>query len=464
MKTKYDAGNARLKNGRWLQLTIGLICMGLIANLQYSWTLFVKPMHSATGWPLSAIQVAFTIFIITETWLGPLEGWLVDRYGPRPVAAFGAILIFLSWTLNAHVTTLTELYISAVAGGIGVGCVYGTCVGNALKWFPEKRGFASGLTATGFGVGAALTVIPIANAIRSFGYQYAFAHFAIILGATIFVLSMFLKAPPKVSYRPIARPSSGAHTLGEFTLVEALKTGPFWLMYLIFTATCAGGLITTAQIAPIANSFGLASVPVAILGTTLPLITLTLSSDNLVNGLTRPLCGFMSDRVGRENVMFIVFLGEGAALLGLVTFGHNPAAFVICASAIFLFWGEIYAISSALAGDTFGSKHVTATAGALYTTKGVASLCVPLGSLIAATTGSWTVVFVICAAVSVAMALLSKLMLAPMRRDFIARSNAAMRGSVFDHGASVDLVDPIAIPASPSGVKTELGTSLNLPR
>jgi OFA family oxalate/formate antiporter-like MFS transporter len=449
MKAKHNAGGLRPSGNRWLQLVIGVIAMGLIANVQYSWTLFVRPIHNATGWSLSAIQVAFTIFIITETWLGALEGWFVDRYGPRPVAAFGAILIFVSWNLNAHATTLIELYAAAAAGGTGVGCVYSTCVGNALKWFPDKRGLASGLVSTGFGVGAAITVIPIANAIRASGYQYTFALFAMILGGATFALSMFLKAPSK-AHRLTIPLASGSHTLRDFTLFEALKTGPFWMMYLIFTAVAGGGLIATAQIAPIAHNFGLASTPVAFLGTTLPLLTLTMSIDNLASGLTRPLTGFISDRIGRENLMLIVFIGEGIALLGLVTFGHNPIAFLIFAPAIFLFWGEIYAISSALAGDTFGSKHVTATSGALFSSKGIAALCVPLGSLVAAVSGSWTVVFVICAAVSIAAALLSKLVLAPLRAKFIERSNATMSDVASGRAVSVDAAEPITIPARPN--------------
>ena len=257
---------------------------------------------------------------------------------------------------------------------------------------------------------------------------------------------MFLKAPPK-AHRLTIPLASGSHTLRDFTLFEALKTGPFWMMYVIFTAAAGGGLIAMAQIAPIANNFGLASTPVAFLGTTLPLLTLTMSIDNLASGLTRPLTGFISDRIGRENLMLIVFIGEGIALLGLVTFGHSPIAFLIFAPAIFLFWGEIYAISAALAGDTFGSKHVTATSGALFSSKGIAALCVPLGSLVAAVSGSWTVVFAMCAAVSIATALLSKLVLAPMRAKFIERSNAPTSDVAFGRAGSVDAAEPIATPA-----------------
>jgi OFA family oxalate/formate antiporter-like MFS transporter len=408
--------------GRWLQLVIGLVCMGLIANLQYSWTLFVTPMHAAMGWPQGGIQVAFTIFIVVETWLGPVEGWLVDRFGPRPVVAGGAILIFVAWMLNSKATSLTELYVNAVIAGIGVGCVYGTCVGNALKWFPEKRGFASGLTAAGFGIGAALTVIPIANSIKSIGYRDTFSTFAMILGGAIFFLSLFMVAPPP-HIRNVPRSSTIAQGRRDFTTMEMLRTKSFWVMYLIFTTVCAGGLITTAQIGPIASAFGVASTPVALLGTAMPLLTLTLSIDNLVNGLTRPLGGFVSDRIGRENMMCIVFVGEAVALLGLVIFGHNPVAFLIFAPMIFLCWGEIYALSSALTGDTYGSKHVTANAGALYTTKGVAALCVPFGSVLASVTGSWTVMFVVCAIITASMALVTKLVLVPMRRELIEASN-----------------------------------------
>ncbi len=407
---------------RWLQLLLGIIGMGLVANLQYSWTLFVRPMHETMGWPESSIQVAFSIFIIVETWLVPIEGMLVDRFGPRPVVAGGAVLIFIAWTMNAYAHSLPMLYAGAFVSGVGAGCVYGTCVGNALKWFPEKRGFASGLTATGFGLGAALTVIPIANAIRATGYQHAFLKFAVILGGSILVLSMFM-VRPAAGLRIKMASRACVETRHNFTTVQMLRTPVFWVMYAIFVAICAGGLIATAQIGPIARDFGVAKTPIMLLGASIPLLTLTLSADNLVNGLTRPLCGFISDRFGRENTMFIVFLGEGAALLGLVQFGHTPMGFLIFAPLIFLFWGEIYAISSALAGDTFGNTHVTANAGALYTTKGVAALMVPLGSVIKEMTGSWTTVFFCCAVISVITALASKFLLSPMRHAFIERSN-----------------------------------------
>src|SRR5690348_9147494 len=180
---------------RWGQLVLGIVCMAMIANLQYGWTLFVAPMESKNHWGLTAIQFAFSIFVVVETWLVPVEGWLVDKFGPRPVIAGGAILAAIAWVMNSYATTLPELYVGAVLAGLGAGGVYGTCVGNALKWFPDKRGLAAGLTAAGFGAGAALTVIPIANMIQSSGYQQAFLFFGIGQGIIIFIAAMFLSKP-----------------------------------------------------------------------------------------------------------------------------------------------------------------------------------------------------------------------------------------------------------------------------
>src|SRR3954470_23461241 len=170
---------AAIRLGRWWQLSLGVICMSMIANLQYGGTLFVNPIHDRHGWSLSAIQVAFTVFVLVETWLVPVEGYLVDRIGPKLVGAAAGILVALSWVINSYADSLALLYLGAVIGGIGAGAVYGACVGNALKWFPDRRGLAAGVTAGGFGAGAALTVVPIAKMIATAGYQHAFFTFGI---------------------------------------------------------------------------------------------------------------------------------------------------------------------------------------------------------------------------------------------------------------------------------------------
>ncbi|MDB5933535.1 MAG: major facilitator superfamily 1 [Massilia sp.] len=406
---------------RWLQLIFGIICMGLVANLQYAWTLFVSPLETKNHWGLTAIQLSFSIFILVETWLVPIEGWLVDKFGPRPVIAGGAVCAALGWVMDAYATSLPMLYAAAVVAGIGAGCVYGTCVGNALKWFPDKRGLAAGLTAAGFGAGAAVTVIPIANMIQVSGYEHTFIFFGILQGVAIFILAMFMVRPqPPTGVQPAPRVVT---TKVDYATGAMMKTPVFWLIYALFVAVAAGGLMATAQIGPIAKDYGLAQLPMSLFGLTLPLLTMTLSIDNLANGFTRPLCGFLSDRLGRENTMFFVFLGEGLSMLGLMKFGHHPIAFMGFAALIFLFWGEIFSIFPAVCADTFGVKFAAGNAGTLYTAKGTASLLVPLASVLSAG-GNWDRAFIVAASITIAAAIVAKFVLLPMRRNFIESANA----------------------------------------
>ncbi|MEO8925342.1 MAG: oxalate/formate MFS antiporter [Caldimonas sp.] len=406
---------------RWVQLVLGIVCMAMVANLQYGWTLFVTPMEAKNHWGLASIQFAFSIFVIVETWLVPLEGWLVDRFGPRPVIAAGGVLAALGWVINSFATTLPELYAGAVMSGLGAGCVYGTAVGNALKWFPDKRGLAAGLTAAGFGAGAALTVIPIASMIQSSGYQQTFLFFGLIQGAVILVIAMFMVRPTPPT--GVVVPPRIVMTKVDYTPTQMLKTPVFWVTYLLFVAVAAGGLVATAQIGPVAKDYGLAKLPISFLGLTLPLLTVTLVIDNLCNGFTRPLCGFISDRIGRENTMLIVFVGEGLALLGLMKFGHNPYAFLTFAPLVFLFWGEIYSIFPAICADTFGIKNAAGNAGTLYTAKGTASLVV-LASSFMVVKGNWDSVFIVTAGIAIAAGIAAKVVLAPIRRRTIERANA----------------------------------------
>ncbi len=409
---------------RWGQLIMGIVCMALIANLQYGWTLFVNPIQAKHHWPLSEIQLAFSIFVLVETWLVPVEGWLVDRFGPRPVIAGGGILAAIGWVMNSYAASLPMLWAAAVVSGVGAGCVYGTCVGNALKWFPDRRGLAAGLTAAGFGAGAALTVIPIANMIQTSGYEHTFFFFGIAQGVLIFAIAMFMvrARPPK----GVVIPPRLVMTKVDYTVPEMVKTPVFWLTYVLFVAVAAGGLMATAQIGPIAKDYGLNKQTIDLLGFTLPLLTMTLAIDNLANGFTRPLCGFISDRIGRENTMLLVFVGEGVALLGFMKFGHNPYAFMTFAALIFLCWGEIYSLFPALCADTFGVKNAAANAGTLYTAKGTASLLVPLTSVLSAG-GNWDRVFIFAAAISIVAGVLAKIVLAPMRRRTIEQANASGR-------------------------------------
>ncbi|SIT40705.1 Major facilitator superfamily MFS_1 [Paraburkholderia piptadeniae] len=410
------AGKPFLGN-RWTQLFIGIACMALVANLQYAWTLFVVPMKTQNLWTAAEVQTAFSVFILVETWLVPIEGWLVDRFGPRPVVMAGAIFVALSWVIDSFATTLPVLYAASVIAGLGAGCVYGTCVGNALKWFPDRRGLAAGLTAAGFGAGAALTVIPIANMIHNSGYRQTFFVFGVIQGIAIFILSIALIRPdPGPGIKPVARVVTSKV---DYTPGQMVRTPLFWMIYLLFVLVAAGGLIATAQLGPIAKAFGFAKLPVQFFGATLPLLTLALSIDNLLNGLTRPVCGLLSDKIGRENTMLLVFVGEGLALLGMNAYGHDHYAFLIFALLIFLCWGEIFSIFPAICADTFGSKYASSNAGTLYTAKGTASLLVPIASLVAAG-GSWEHVLIGSAVVSVVAGVSAKFILAPMRKRWFA--------------------------------------------
>src|SRR6201996_7377159 len=408
---------------RWLQLAMGIVCMAMIANLQYGWTLFVDPIDAKYHWGRAAIQLAFTVFVVTETWLVPVEAWFVDKYGPRVVIMFGGIMISLAWIMNSYADSLTLLYAAAVVGGIGAGAVYGTCVGNALKWFPDRRGLAAGATAAGFGAGAAITVVPIANMIASSGYQSAFFSFGIGQGLIVFVLAFFIR-PPTVAMPAKRKRLNLPQTKIDFTPPQVLRSPIFWVMYVVFVMVAAGGLMTAAQIAPIAHDFKIANEPVDMFGFQMAALTFAISLDRIFDGFGRPFFGFVSDNIGREPTMFIAFGTAAAMLLTLSLYGHNPVVFVLATAVYFGVFGEIYSLFPATSGDTFGVKFATTNNGMLYTAKGTASLLVPLASIVAARYG-WQAVFVIAVALNATAALLALLVIKPMRRAFILGNEAA---------------------------------------
>jgi len=397
---------------RVLQLIVGIICMVMIANLQYGWTLFVLPIDDKFHWGRPAIQVAFSIFVLTETWLVPVEGWLVDRFGPRIVVLVGGILVAVAWALNSIADTLTVLYLAAAIGGVGAGAVYGTCIGNALKWFPDHRGLAAGLTAAGSGAGSALTIIPIQGMIQSQGYEATFLWFGLGQGVVVVLLSLLLRAPRAGEAPASTRVRQSAR---DYTPIEVLGSPIFWVLYAMFVLVAAGGLMATAQLAPIATDFQVAKIPVSLVGLTLPALTFALSIDRVLNGLTRPFFGWVSDHIGRENTMFIAFGLEAIGILMLSTFGRDPVLFVILSGVVFFAWGEIFSLFPSTCTDVYGVKYATTNAGLLYTAKGTASLLVPLGSVLSAATGGWHAVFVIAAVMNAVAALMALGVLKPLR-------------------------------------------------
>jgi OFA family oxalate/formate antiporter-like MFS transporter len=405
---------------RWGQLIFGIICMVMIANLQYGWTLFVNPIDQKYHWGRAAIQVAFTIFVLTETWLVPVEGYLIDRFGPKVMICGSGVLVAIAWVLNSYADSLTLLYIAAAIGGIGAGVIYGGSVGNALKWFPDRRGLAAGLTAAGFGAGSALTVIPIANMIQASGYQTAFFWFGLVQGIVVVIVGFWLRAPqPGEVPTPIA--PAVQQTRRDYQWHEAIRTPVFWVMYAMFVMVGTGGLMATAQLAPIANDFKVANIPVSILGLTLPALTFALSIDRVLNGFCRPFFGWVSDNIGRENTMFIAFMLEGIGIYALLLFAANPLLFVVLSGLVFFAWGEIYSLFPATCTDIYGKKFATTNYGMLYTAKGTAALLVPLGNVLMSATGSWTAVFVIAAVLNIIAAVMAPLVLRPLRLREMAK-------------------------------------------
>jgi OFA family oxalate/formate antiporter-like MFS transporter len=406
---------------RWSQLIVGIICMVMIANLQYGWTLFTIPMSQKYGWNLASIQVAFTLFVLFETWLVPAEGYLVDRFGPRIVVFVGGCLAALAWVLNSFASSLAMLYLAQIIGGLGAGAVYGTCIGSALKWFPDRRGLAAGLTAAGFGIGSALTIIPIQAMISTHGYQNTFFTFGIGQGVVVVLLSLLLFAP-----QPGQTPEASTSRFVQqgriqYKPLQVLKEPTFWVMYVMFVLMAAGGLMATAQLKPIAKDFHLDTTPITLVGITLPALTFALTIDRVLNGLTRPFFGWVSDFLGRENTMFFVFLLEGVGIWALYVYGQNPLGFVLLSGLVFFAWGEIYSLFPTTCTDCFGVQYATTNAGLLYTAKGTASLLVPLTNVLVAETGGWKGAFIIAALFNVIAALLAICVLKPMRQRLVTR-------------------------------------------
>src|ERR1035438_8219046 len=400
---------------RWVNLIFCIICMVMIANLQYGWTLFVNPINKAHGWSIAAIQVAFAVFIALETWLTPIEGWIVDmlgaQRGPKIMVGFGGIMVGIGWVINAYADSLSMLYFGAVVSGIGGGGIYATCVGQAVKWFPDRRGLAVGLTAAGYGAGAAITVIPIRYVIDTYSYQSAFLWFGLIQGGVVFVVAWLLRGPEPGEMAGAPAPKV-VQSVRNFAPNEVLMTPVFWVLYIMFVMVSASGLMATAQIAPIAADFNVGNSIVLFGATTL---TAALIIDNIANGSARPLFGWISDNLGREYTMAIAF-GLGAVAYWLLgSLGTAPWAFVLFAALIFLTWGEIFSLFPSTCTDSFGPKFATVNLSLLYTAKGASAFLVPVANLIKASTGSWHMVFVVTACMNLVVVELALFVLKPMR-------------------------------------------------
>jgi MFS transporter, OFA family, oxalate/formate antiporter len=404
---------------RWMQLIIGIVCMAMMANLQYGWTFFVGPMSKAHSWDVASIQVAFSLFIAFETWLTPVQGFIVDYLGPRGprlMVAIGGVLAALGWFINSKANSLEMLYVGAVLSGAGAGGVYATCVGNAVKWFPDRRGLAVGLTAAGFGAGAVVTVIPIQRMIASIGYADTFFWFALVQGGVVFVLAWLLR-PPLASEIPPVTAVKVLQTKISSNPAQVLRSPIFWILYVMFIMVSASGLMVAAQVAVIAKDYGVAQTVILFGASTL---TVAAIIDGLCNGGARPFFGWVSDQIGREYTMAIAFSLGAAAYWLLGSAGSTPWAFVISAAIVFFTWGEIFSLFPSTTTDIFGPKYATTNTALMYTAKGTSAFVVPLANVLKTHTGSWHAVFVVASIMNLIVVGLALFVVRPMRRSISA--------------------------------------------
>jgi OFA family oxalate/formate antiporter-like MFS transporter len=374
-------------NNRWFQLVASLVAMIMIANLQYAWTLFVKPLQASSGWKLSDIQFAFAMFILCQTWVQPLDGWLIDRLGPRGFISAAGVLCGVGWAGMGYATTLPVFYALYCLAGIGAAFVYSGSIGSALKWFKERRGLASGIIAAGFGGGTALFIPVISSIIQSRGYQSAFIATGVFQGLVIVLVAQFLRHPPAEA-ASAARATAGAGSqLGKrhFTTAEMLRTPQFYVLYLMFVLMSTGGLLVTANAGPIAQSWGFTAAALAFAATLSP----------LANGASRIFWGWASDYTGRETAMSIMFVLQAVCLVLVVALGQrSPSLFALTLVLVYFTWGGIYSLFPATAADYFGTRHATSNYAVLYTAKGTASLIGAwVGALLYERSGSWSTGF-----------------------------------------------------------------------
>ena len=400
---------------RWLQLVYGLVCMMAISSPQYVWTLFTKPMQAQFGTTLSALQVTFSILIVLQTFLSPFQGFLIDRFGPRLLISAGAALTGLSWVLASQVSSVWGIYLTyGLFGGIGTGIIYIGVVGLMVRWFPDRRGFAAGVVAAGYGMGAILTTFPVASSLAASGWQHTLLVYGLVFGAIGLIAAQGLKAPP-AGWMADHTPAKSSAT--DMTSRQMLKTPVFWLMFIMMTMMSTSGLMVISQMGSFAKDFGVTNALVWGMAA----LPLALTIDRFTNGLTRPFFGWVSDRIGRENTMVLAFGLEGIAMAIWLITRDNAVLFVLMSGVVFFGWGEIFSLFPSTLTDTFGAKHATMNYGFLYMAQGVGSvLGGPLAALLHESTGSWIPVFNLVIAMDLLTAALAFLALKPMRSKFLA--------------------------------------------
>lgn len=406
---------------RTRQLVLGVIAMMAVSSPQYVWALFVPAIRDGLGVQLSQLQITIAIFSVFMCGFGPVWGYFSQRMSARTFVAIGGLLAGLGWVLSSFVTSLPMLYLTyGVITGTGVGMVFVAGSDLAAQWFPDRRGFAVGMVAGSYGFGAVVTTFPIDAAIESGGYQYALLLYGTVLALICIVSALGMRKRTDQDIVPPAPPTSSRYS---YTPGEMLRTPGYWLIFVMMTLVGTGGLMVISQIAVFARSFGIGPGVLVLGFSALPL---ALTLDRIANGFTRPLFGWISDHIGRENTMAVAFTMEGISIVLLMLVGKDPLLFVILSAIVFLGWGEIFSLFPATQADMFGPKHQATNLGFLLMSIAVASVFGgPLASLVFEQTGSWTPVFLIVSGLDLLAAALALFVLKPMRRNWNDRRPAS---------------------------------------
>jgi oxalate/formate antiporter len=413
--TSAPLGATGLLQNRWFQLLISLICMMAISSPQYVWTLFTKPLSAKLGVPLSELQITFSMLIVLQTFFSPFQGGLIERFGARRLISIGTLMSGLSWVLASQASSIGMLYLSyGLVGGLGTGIVYVGVVGQMVRWFPDRRGFAVGMVAAGYGMGAILTTFPISSALAGQGLESTLWQFGIIFAVIGVIASQALRSPDPMTALPATRVVQS--TGNDLAPRQMLRTPLFWLMFCMMTMMSTSGLMVTSQMASFARDFGITNVMVFGLAA----LPLALTIDRLTNGLTRPFFGWVSDHFGRENTMFFAFALEGVAMALWLMTRDNAVLFVLLSGVVFFGWGEIFSLFPSTLTDTFGTRNATANYGWLYISQGIGSILGgPLAALMHEKTGSWHPVFGTAITLDILAAVLALLVLKPWRKRYL---------------------------------------------
>ncbi|MDE2228805.1 MAG: oxalate/formate MFS antiporter [Alphaproteobacteria bacterium] len=402
---------------RWYQLVLGIVAMMAISSPQYVWTLFTGPLNKAMGTTLAELQWTFSLLIILQTFFSPFQAYLVDRFGPRLLISVGAIMAGGSWVLAAFATNIWALYITyGIIGGFGTGIIYVGIIGLMVRWFPDRRGLATGLAAAGYGFGAIFTSFPIADMVQTAGYQHTLVVWGLIQGVVGILAAQGLRTPPE-GYRPTGYSEETVRiekqSKRSYAPREMLRNPIFYLLFVMMTMMSTSGLMVVSNVGPFANEYHVAQV--LVLGMAALPLSLTLS--RFTNGLTRPFFGWISDHIGREATMALAFSLEALAILVLFGSLGNPALFVVLTGLVFFGWGEIFSLFPSTLTDTFGPKFAATNYGFLYIAQGVGSILGgPAAAFLKQMTASWTAVFVVVACLDALTAFLAITALRTLRR------------------------------------------------